>query len=133
VESCCIRRQTGITESSGLSAGDVFVDNKGNCWFVISTTTGTVDVIFDTYIGTDCQECINAFGCYWQAECCNSLYSIIINDLGLPPLTPGDSIKDTNDLCYTIVNLILGPPSNVAAVWYRDCDACYSDGGAECK
>jgi hypothetical protein len=134
VESCCIKRYTGIIKVPfTLSIGDVFVDDKDNCWFVKDSTTGSQTVTFATYIGTDCQECINTFGCYWQADCCNSAYSIIINDLGLPPLTPGDSIKDTNDLCYTIVNLTLGPPSNVVATWYRDCDGCYSDGGVECK
>lgn len=134
VETCCARGIQGITESTGLSVGDVFVDNKGNCWIVLDTTSGTVDVIFDTYIGTDCQECINTYGCYWLANCCDNTGSVIVNDLGFPPFTPGDSIKVlTNDVCYTIDSLTLGPPTETVINWYRSCEECYSDGGTSCK
>jgi hypothetical protein len=134
VESCCIRRYTGIIKVPfTLSIGDVFIDNKDNCWFVRDSTTGSQTVTFATYIGTDCQECINAYGCYWLAECCVSSGTIIVNDLGLPPFVAGESVRSaTTDQCYFLIETTLGPPSDTVLQYYRNCEECRSDGGADC-
>ena len=134
VESCCIRRYTGIIKVSfTLSIGDVFVDNKDNCWFVIDSTTGSQTVTYATYIGTDCQECINAFGCNWLAECCVSSGNIIVNDLGLPPFVAGESVRSaTTDQCYILIETTLGPPNDTVLQYYRSCEECRSDGGRDC-
>jgi hypothetical protein len=134
VESCCIRGYTGIIKVPfTLSNGDVFVDDKDNCWFVIDSTTGGQTVTFATYIGTDCQECINAFGCNWLAECCVSSGSIIVNDLGFPPFVVGESVRSlTTDQCYFLIETTLGPPSDTVLQYYRNCEECRSDGGLDC-
>ena len=133
VESCCVRDLRGITESSGLSAGDVFIDDNDNCWSVLGTTTGTVDVIFNTYVGTDCQECINAFGCYWLAECCEGSGTIIVNDLGFPPFVAGGSVRsNTTDQCFVLIDTTLGPKNDTVLQYYDDCEGCFNDGGSGC-
>ena len=133
VESCCVKDLRGITESSGLSAGDVFIDDNGNCWSVLGTTTGTVDVIFNTYVGIDCRECIDSFGCYWLAECCEGSGTIIVDDQGFPPFVAGGSVRSaTTDQCFVLIDTTLGPKNDTVSQYYDDCEGCFNDGGSGC-
>jgi hypothetical protein len=123
-----------VIESTGLSIGDVILDDKGNCWIVNDTTSSPVTVTFSSYYGTDCNDCIANNGCFWYVECCpDAFFNGIINDYSLPPFTPGDVIKCSDEFCYTVITTVLGPATLGAVQWFPNCDECAGNGGIQCK
>jgi hypothetical protein len=132
---CCDSATEGIVGYSGtLSVGDVITDTDNNCWLVTDSTTGTPTVTFGNYIGTDCQECINEFGCFWRVDCCENGPDVqVVNDLGYPPFNIGNSsLKCTDNICRVVVGLDLGPETIGTIQFYDDCAGCLGGGGDPC-
>jgi hypothetical protein len=126
---CCNKDITGIVRNFTLSIGSIFVDNFDNCWEVIDYAMDTENIIYSSGGGKDCETCIADYGCNWEAQCCTTSSTIIVNDLAWPSLVVNQSIVSfANDACYRLNGKVVGPPTDTIVITYPGCDECISTG-----
>jgi hypothetical protein len=137
IRLCCDGGATpGVVEVTfTLSAGDVFVDTNGNCWAVTTPSTGSPTVTFDTYVGKDCRECMEIYGCVWEIQCCPGYsFTDYVSDLGWAGMIyPGAFVKCSNDFCYEVIQSVIATPTESIVSVYPSCDECSGDSGNICK
>jgi hypothetical protein len=126
---CCNIDITGIVKSPAVSIGSIFVDNFDNCWEVIDYAVDTASITYSSGGGADCKACTDTYGCNWEAQCCTTSATIIVNDLSLPPLVVNQSIVAfSNNVCYRLTGKVIGPPNDTILTTYTGCDDCISSG-----
>jgi hypothetical protein len=137
IASCCVQGFEFVTGSlPGLNVGDTFVDNNGLCWTVQFETGAPISeesITVDTIIPGECGDCTTANPCpnFWAVtSCCGQLKEVIATSVSL---NLGDSFVDTNGICWSVVELSDGLPSNYDIV----VDTVYPGPGAiacdQCK
>jgi hypothetical protein len=126
---CCNDGITGIVSNASLSIGSIFVDNFDNCWEVIDSAMDTPTITYSSGGGESCKACTDTYGCNWEAECCTTSSTIIVNDLSLPPLVVDQSIVAfSNNVCYRLTGKVVGPPTDTIVTTYVSCDECINSG-----
>jgi hypothetical protein len=126
---CCNNGITGIVKNPTLSIGSIFVDTDNNCWEVIDYAVDAVSITYSSGGGKNCEECIQNNGCNWEAECCTTSSTIIVNDLVWPSLVVNQSIVAlSNNVCYRLNGKVVGPPTDTIVTTYTGCDDCINSG-----
>jgi hypothetical protein len=124
---CCNDGITGIVSNASLSIGSIFVDTDNNCWEVIDYAVDAVSIIYSSGGGESCKACTDTYGCNWEAECCTTSSTIIVNDLFWPSLVVNQSIVASN-ICYRLNGKVVGPPTDTIVTTYTGCDDCINSG-----
>jgi hypothetical protein len=126
---CCNDVITGIVSNTSLSIGSIFVDNFDNCWEVIDYAMDTPTITYSSGGGVSCKACTDTYGCNWEAECCTTSSTIIVNDLAWPSLVVNQSIVAlSNNVCYRLNGKVIGPPNDSIVTTYVACDECINSG-----
>ena len=84
----------------------------------------TPTITYSSGGGGSCKVCTDTYGCNWEAECCTSSATIIVNDLGWQPLVVNQSIVALDNVCYRLVGKVIGPPNDTIVITYPACDEC---------
>jgi hypothetical protein len=130
IKNCCEGSITELVNIPGLVVGNFHVDNEGNCWEVIDTSTDVTNftrTFVDNY--TTCLECQDANQCPLNlriSSCCVVGQEFVTGSL--PGLNVGDTFVDNYGLCWTVEGETGGPISEesitVDTIIMGDCEAC---------
>ena len=125
---CCDTLIQEIVYDPGLTVGDFFVDNEGNCWQANAktglSTTGS-RVVSTTY--ASCVACTTANPCPENliAEACCGLPQQVYTG-SLPGVGIGDTFVDTYGFCWSVVGTTPAPITGLiyvgATYTSSDCD-----------
>jgi hypothetical protein len=133
IKNCCEGSITELVNIPGLVVGNFHVDNEGNCWEVIDTSTDVTNftrTFVDNY--TTCLECQDANPCPLNLtiqSCCVEGIEYVTGSL--PGLVVGDTFVDNHGLCW-YVNEESGAPISeesitVVSIIEGDCEVCTED------
>jgi hypothetical protein len=133
IKNCCEGSITELVNIPGLVVGNFHVDNEGNCWEVIDTSTDVTNftrTFVDNY--TTCLECQDANPCPLNLtiqSCCVEGIEYVTGSL--PGLVVGDTFVDNHGLCW-YVNEESGAPISeesitVVSIIEGDCKVCTED------
>lgn len=104
IRNCCEPIITELVNIPGLQVGSFHVDDEGNCWEVVSSSTDVTNFtrnFVDVY--DSCVECQTANPCPQNlaiASCCVQGVEFVTGSL--PGLNVGDTFVDNNGLCWTV-------------------------------
>jgi hypothetical protein len=134
---CCDTNITEVVQNpGGLIPGDVFSDNDNRCWTVLGDDPGPATITFAGGF-TDCEQCVNVYGCNWEVECCSGgPDNKIINDVGYGygNIYVGVVVRSaSDDVCRSVFKATLTPINDNIVTYYFNCADCNSDGGKDCK
>jgi hypothetical protein len=130
IKNCCEGSITELVNIPGLVVGDFHVDNEGNCWEVIDTSTDVTNFTrtFEDNYAT-CLECQDANPCPLNliiSSCCVQGIEYVTGSL--PGLVVGDTFVDNHGLCWTVAEETGAPISEesitVDTIIMGDCEAC---------
>jgi hypothetical protein len=135
IQNCCDEAiQEVITFATpGLPPIGSFVDDEGNCWSLLGTTTDPVNsvrIVSDPY--GSCVTCLASNPCPDNLvvdSCCTTFDTIFSGSL--PGVGVGDSFSDTFGFCWTVTGTTSAPINGIVSVdtLYpaQDCTLCASD------
>ena len=130
IKNCCEGSITELVNIPDLVVGNFHVDNEGNCWEVIDTSTDVTNftrTFVDNY--ATCLECQDANPCPLNLRinsCCVDGAEFVTGSL--PGLVVEDTFVDNYGLCWTVAEETGAPISEesitVDTIIMGDCEAC---------
>ena len=132
IQNCCnpLIQEVITFSTPGLPPIGAFVDDEGNCWTLVGTTTDPVDsvrIVSDPY--GSCVTCLAGNPCPTNlvVDSCCTIFDTIFSG-SLPGVGVGDSFSDTFGFCWTVTGTTSDPINGVISVdtLYpaEDCDNC---------
>jgi hypothetical protein len=135
IQNCCDEAiQEVITFATpGLPPIGAFVDDEGNCWSLLGTTTDPVNsvrIVSDPY--GSCVTCLTGNPCpdNLVVDSCCAVFDTIFSG-SLPGVGVGDTFSDTFGFCWIVQGTTSAPINGIVSVdtLYpaQDCTLCSSD------
>ena len=135
IQNCCnpLIQEVITFSTPGLPPIGAFVDDEGNCWTLVGTTTDPVDSVrrvAEPY--GSCETCLASNPCPTNLvvdSCCANFDTIFSGSL--PGVGVGDSFSDTFGFCWTVTGTTSAPINGIVSVDtlypVQDCTLCVSD------
>jgi hypothetical protein len=118
IKNCCEPIITELVNIPGLVVGEFYVDDEGNCWEVIDTSTDVTNFtrnFVDKY--TSCVQCQEFNECPQNLiiqSCC--IEGIELVSGSLPGLNVEDTFLDNHGLCWKVIDTTSAPISEESIV-----------------
>lgn len=120
IQNCCdpLIQEIISFDTPGLPPIGAFVDNEGNCWTLLGTTTDPVNsvrIVSDPY--GSCETCLAGNPCPENlvVDSCCAVFETIFSG-SLPGVVVGDSFTDNFGFCWKVTGTTPAPINGVVLV-----------------